>query len=254
MGKKILIVEDDKELRRNILILLEEEGYKVFACEAAERAIDILKNNTVDLIICDIMLPGMSGYDFLKLLFSRDNFSAIPFIFLSAKAERHDLRLGMELGADDYVFKPFKADDLLKSIKTRLNRFETIKKTKGKIVSETDSKKTYSLSDRFLVDERNKAKFIQISAIKYIAAQNQYSLMVISDLERHLIRKSLNSWEASLPEKNFLRIHRSTIINLDFVSRIEKSNTNKMRIYIAGFEAPLEVSKRCLSKIKTMKK
>lgn len=251
MKKKILIVEDDKELRENIFTLLSEEGYEVISCSDAESGFIASQKNEIDLIISDIMLPGLSGYDLLAMLNASETTTKVPFIFLSAKAERHDLRLGMELGADDYIFKPFKAANFLNSIETRLRRFEMIKQyAQNKELSDTKDK-SYSMEDRIFVDSKSKAKFIKVGDIKYISAENQYSMIHSDDFSEFLFRKSLNSWEAILPENNFIRIHRSTIINLEHVAKIEKTYNNKHRVILNGIAAPLEVSKRFISKIKS---
>ncbi|MHB8906941.1 MAG: response regulator transcription factor, partial [Melioribacteraceae bacterium] len=125
--KKILVIEDEKDIREVINALLTEEGYAVYSAKNGKDGIELAKNEIPNLIICDIMMPGMDGYTVLKELSKNSSTKSIPFIFLTAKVERNDLRFGMELGADDYLFKPFKSEELLKSISSRLNRIETLK-------------------------------------------------------------------------------------------------------------------------------
>lgn len=253
MQTKILIIEDDKELRENIFTLLSEEGYNVITAKSGEDGVNKVVQETVDLIICDIMMPGMNGYNVLAKLNELKITNDVPFIFLSAKIEKSDLRLGMELGADDYIFKPFKADNLLSSIQTRLKRFEAIKRSKEDETIEEVSK-IYSIDDRIYVDEKNKATFIKVNEIRYISAANQYSVLHTTNTTEFLFRRSLNNWEIVLPEKNFLRIHRSTIINLDHVTNIEKTVYGKMRFRLHDILTPLDVSKRYISKIKSKSK
>lgn len=252
MKKTILIVEDDKELRENIFTLLDEEGYKVHTAVNGETGLEIAKNNNIDLVICDIMLPGIDGYEVLDKMKSMNVTSSIPFIFLSAKAEKADLRKGMELGADDYIFKPFKSANLLNSIETRLNRFEIIKKS-----SESDNKKVsknYAMDDRIFISNKYGAQFIKVNDIRYISADNQYSILHINNVEKHLFRRSLNNWERVLPERYFIRIHRSAIINLNYLTNLEKWFNNRHRVRLEGIPVQLDVSKRYIAKIKSQNK
>ncbi len=118
--KRVLVVEDDQAIRDNILDLLEAEGFAAGGAENGLVGVRWAREHPPDLIICDIMMPDLDGYGVLEEL-RRDAVTAtIPFIFLTAKAEKSDLRRGMELGADDYLTKPFTRTELLNAIETRL--------------------------------------------------------------------------------------------------------------------------------------
>ncbi|HKU43459.1 MAG TPA: response regulator, partial [Polyangiales bacterium] len=119
---RVLVIEDDAAVRSNVLDLLEAEGFEGLAAESGERGVELALSQLPDLIICDIGMPGIDGYDVFELLCSRPTTAVIPFIFLSARAERADVRRGMALGADDYLTKPFTRRELLDSIQTRLRR------------------------------------------------------------------------------------------------------------------------------------
>lgn len=127
-GNSILIIDDNKHIRTQINLVLKLEGYTTFMAsngnEGVERAKEVLPN----LIICDIMMPELDGYGVLSMLRSNTSTADIPFLFLSAKAEKHDIRQGMNLGADDYLWKPFSTEDLIKAIEARLDRYETTKR------------------------------------------------------------------------------------------------------------------------------
>lgn len=122
--KKILIIEDEPSVRENLVRLLKAEGFEVMGAENGREGIEIAISTTPDLILCDVMMPELDGYGVLQTLRSEMTTSTIPFIFLTAKASRSDLRQGMELGADDYLTKPFTRKELLGAIATRLNRQE----------------------------------------------------------------------------------------------------------------------------------
>src|ERR671912_165534 len=118
--KKILIIEDNEEVRENTSEILELSNYKVFTAENGKIGVEIAKKEKPDLIVCDIMMPVLDGYGVLHLLGKNEETSGIPFIFLTAKTERGDLRKGMEMGADDYITKPFDEIELLNAIEVRL--------------------------------------------------------------------------------------------------------------------------------------
>ncbi|MCX6170332.1 MAG: response regulator [Ignavibacteriales bacterium] len=122
--KKILVVEDETVIRENISDLLETEGFEVLSAEDGLEGYNIAQERLPDLILSDIMMPGMNGLEMLKRLQDNPLTSAIPFIFLSAKVEPQDIREGMTLGADDYLLKPYRCSDLLSAIESRFKKKE----------------------------------------------------------------------------------------------------------------------------------
>jgi len=124
--KIILIVEDEDEIRENLEILLGAEGYEVCsACNGLE-ALNKLEIKVPDLILSDIMMPQLDGVEFFQKVKENEKTKSIPFIFLTAKNDHTSLRQGMNLGADDYISKPFSTDDLLRAINVRLEIHKTI--------------------------------------------------------------------------------------------------------------------------------
>ncbi|SFC54254.1 DNA-binding response regulator, OmpR family, contains REC and winged-helix (wHTH) domain [Flagellimonas taeanensis] len=119
---KILLVEDDTSLRENVEELLELSGFEVFTASNGKIAVEMARKEHPDLVLCDIMMPEMDGYEVLEHLSSDESTKHIPFIFVSAKTERHEIRKGMNLGADDYLTKPFEEHELLGAIQTRLEK------------------------------------------------------------------------------------------------------------------------------------
>jgi DNA-binding NarL/FixJ family response regulator len=120
--KKILIIEDEPEMRRNIAALLRYKDYVPIASENARAGVEMARSEKPDLILCDVMMPELDGYDVLRALQADPALALIPFIFLTAKGEKDDLRSGMNLGADDYLTKPVGNDELVQAIETRLRR------------------------------------------------------------------------------------------------------------------------------------
>jgi DNA-binding NarL/FixJ family response regulator len=124
--KKILVIEDDPTLRENTFEFLKEEGFEPYAAKDGTAGVQMALEIVPDLILCDISMPKMDGYDVLKTLHSIPSTSTIPFIFLTAKTQKDEMRLGMQLGVDDYITKPYSYDDLLTSIQVRLDKAERI--------------------------------------------------------------------------------------------------------------------------------
>jgi len=120
--KHLLLIEDNTEIRENTAEILELAGYKVRTAENGKVGVELALQEKPDLIICDIMMPVLDGYGVLHLLNKNPELTGIPFIFLTAKAERNDFRKGMEMGADDYITKPFTDIELLNAIESRLKK------------------------------------------------------------------------------------------------------------------------------------
>ena len=249
--KKILIIEDEKPVRTGIKDLLEIKKYSVLEAESGVEGLKLAKENMPDLIICDIKMPNMDGYEVLKRLNKDEMLSSIPFIFLTAKTEMTDLRYGMNLGADDYIIKPFMAADLFKAIEVRLSKNEKAKKGTLKqqtAVDETEPKK--NIDEHLFVTEGNKPQFVKIHDIECITAFNEYTNVYLNNSKKVIIRKSLREWENILPDTAFIRIHRSTIINFEHVERVEKFYTRSYMVYLKNIKQPFVISQRYLSKLK----
>ncbi|WP_159476820.1 response regulator [Dyadobacter sp. 3J3] len=122
MNESILVIEDSKDIRESTAEILEFSGYTVLQASNGKKGVEMATNQRPDLILCDIMMPELDGYGVLYLLSKNPDTDSIPFIFLSAKAERIDFRKGMEMGADDYLTKPFDDIELLSAIESRLTK------------------------------------------------------------------------------------------------------------------------------------
>ncbi|MDJ1505118.1 response regulator [Xanthocytophaga agilis] len=127
--RSILLIEDNTEVRENTAEILQLASYRVFTAPNGKAGVEIAKAEKPDLIICDIMMPELDGYGVLHLLSRDPNTAGIPFIFLTAKTEKEDFRKGMNLGADDYLTKPFDDLTLLDAIEMRLRKTDTLRKT-----------------------------------------------------------------------------------------------------------------------------
>ncbi len=126
--KTILVIEDNEDIRENVTEILTLSDYNVISAPNGKVGIESAQKNKPDLIICDIMMPGVDGYGVLHVLHKDPQTQNIPFVFLTSKSERSDFRAAMEMGADDYITKPFAGNELLNAIESRLKKSEVIKK------------------------------------------------------------------------------------------------------------------------------
>jgi DNA-binding NarL/FixJ family response regulator len=122
--RTILVIEDEPEMRRNITTLLRYHEYQTFEAENGRKGLELARREKPDLILCDVMMPELDGHSVLQALQQDSGLALIPFIFLTAKGDKDDLRSGMNLGADDYLTKPVANKDLVNAIEARLRRAE----------------------------------------------------------------------------------------------------------------------------------
>ena len=142
---KILVIEDEESVRENLIKLLELEDFQAIGAGNGSIGVKLAKEQTPDLIICDVMMPELDGYGVLNALRQDDITATIPFIFLTAKAAKEDLRQGMELGASDYLNKPFTRAEILKVINTQLQKQQKLKQQSENSLAQLRNSITLSL-------------------------------------------------------------------------------------------------------------
>ena len=246
--KKIFVIEDDEILRENLESLLEIEGYKVFSSEEGKTGLELIKEILPDLIICDIMLPDTDGYEIAKSLKSSESTKYIPFIFLTARSEMKDLRLGMNLGADDYLAKPYDSKELLSVLRLRLE----LSKCENDDSNEQSRPRQYlEIDDHMFVKTSNQVKKILLKEIVCITAEAEYSELFLVGGNKIIVRKLIKSWEEVLPPKYFVRIHKSILINLEHLIKIEKWFNNSYKVYLSNYPEPLIASRRYSAKLRS---
>ncbi|MCC2547792.1 response regulator [Hymenobacter sp. BT175] len=185
--KTILLIEDNDLIRENTAEILELSGYNVITAENGKIGVEKALTTRPDLVVCDIMMPVLDGYGVLHIFNQNPQLAGVPFIFLTAKTERTDLRRGMELGADDYLTKPFDSSELLSAIAGRLSRFQHLKpeydlqaggleefltdaRAVGSLDSLTTDRRPHSVPRRQIVyaegDEATRLYFVQAGRVK----------------------------------------------------------------------------------------
>ena len=181
--KRVLIIEDNDEVRENVVEILELSNYKVSTAENGKVGVEKALKEKPDLIICDIMMPVLDGYGVFYLLSKHKETASIPFIFLTAKSEKTDFRKGMEMGADDYITKPFDGIELLNAIEVRFRKNEVLQqnfkdgieglndfinnaKLTGKVQLTSDERDVRNYKKKFFIyreGERPKALYYVVS-------------------------------------------------------------------------------------------
>ncbi|MBD2327034.1 response regulator [Alkalinema sp. FACHB-956] len=124
--KTILVIEDDKNVRECLIDLLEVEGFQTISACDGPTGLELAQQQQPDMVLCDVHMPEVDGFTVLHQMRQNPDTSALPFIFLTARTTKADLRRGMELGADDYLFKPFTPDELFAAIATRLDKYAAL--------------------------------------------------------------------------------------------------------------------------------
>ncbi|MBD2705727.1 response regulator [Spirosoma sp. BT702] len=192
--KTILIIEDNDAIRETTAEILELTGYTVHTAENGKVGVEKALADKPDLVICDIMMPVLDGYGVLHIFNKNPQLSGVPFIFLTAKTERTDFRKGMEMGADDYLTKPFEESELLSAIEGRLNRFSHLKpdydlqqdglnqflsdaKRVGNLESLSADRKSHIVHKKHYVyvegDEPTKLYFLQSGKVKTVRTNTE---------------------------------------------------------------------------------
>jgi DNA-binding LytR/AlgR family response regulator len=254
---KILIIESDKTVLDSVSKLLIEADYKPICTGDYEQGMKLLEKNNFSLILCAANIANANGHIFLQRLIQRPKIGSTPFIFLTNKIAKEDIQHASSLGADGYIFKPIEPDKLLATIERRLAKYSEFSSKKennmdlsGMESNLTCAVKKLSIDDYLFRMIEGQPTFIKVGNVKYIISQNTYSKVFLSDGRSYRLKKTLTEIENLLPIRNFIRIHRSSIINIDFVSKIEKWFNNSFRVYLRDVNTPLEMSRRYSSLIK----
>lgn len=152
MSKKVLLIEDDQTVRENTAEILELSDYDVETAANGELGIQSAIQFQPDIIVCDIMMPKLDGYDVLKALSQHPKTKRLPFIFLSAKTDRDDVRKGMNLGADDYLTKPFEEEDLIHAIESRIAKTKILLERENEDAEESNQLQSFEALKEVIKD------------------------------------------------------------------------------------------------------
>lgn len=232
---KTLIVDDERLARKELISLLREfENIKIVGeADSVSTASKAVKELEPDVIFLDIQMPGGSGFDLLE---KTDIQSKIVFV---TAYDEFAIR-AFEVNALDYLLKPVNPERLRSAIE-RLEKEDKFSK---------DTQRKLKYDDVLFILLDSQYKFINVKNILSINSAGDYTELVLTTGKNGITVKSMKEWEYRLPEQNFCRIHRSTIINIEYIERIEEWFNYSFRVFIKGIEKPLVMSRRYAAKLK----
>jgi two-component system LytT family response regulator len=232
---KAVIVDDERLARNKLRLMLAKhpEIQVVGEADSARGAREAIESLKPDVVFLDVQMPGESGFDLLATVSP-----ALKFIFVTAFDE-YAIR-AFEVNALDYLLKPVNPDRLARSVE-RL--------TVARAAAE-DVRKALDYDDHLFLTVDDRSTFLKVSRIECIVAAGPYSDVVTSDGRRAMVLKAMKHWEERLPEKYFMRIHRSTIINVEYVERVEKWFNYSYQVYLRGISEPFTISRRYAARLK----
>jgi DNA-binding response OmpR family regulator len=251
--KTILIIEDNKSLREEVFEALRFEGYEVLQAESGKQGVKVAVSQHPDLILCDIMMPEMDGYEVLTRLRQHEQAKLIPFIFITALADRTNIRSGMEMGADDYITKPFSIKELTNAINVRLEKYYNIqigyavdnieKNLQSKLkglreqiniqknyiaeISETNAKLTETLKEKETELFEEVVKAVETSNTLHIfrnQLEGELKTRNMSDQQKEMLKELLHKIERIGGRKDNWRIFQLKFNQVypDFIGRITR--------------------------------
>lgn len=239
MTKKIkaIVVDDERLARKELILMLNEFSNIEISGEASDisTAQKLLTEIKPDLVFLDIQMPGESGFDLINSIPANTK-----VIFVTAFDE-YAIR-AFDVSALDYLLKPVNPKRLKETI-------EKIGQVNSSVLILGELRKLEE-HDRLLVTLNSKLQFIKVNSIIYISAAGDYTEVQTSEHQKGITLKSIKEWEMRLPESLFVRIHRSTIVNLEFVERIDEWFQKSYRIHLKNIDFPFEVSRRYTAKLK----
>jgi two-component system, LytTR family, response regulator len=232
---KTIIIDDERLARNDLKSMLQEfKNIEVIAeADSVNSALKLIDAKDPDLIFLDIQMPGESGFELLDKIDLK-----AKVIFVTAFDE-YAIK-AFEVDAVDYLLKPVNPERL----KTAIDRLE--RESIGKYTS----KRKLDYDDMMFLNLNNHLKFFRVKSIVNIQAAGDYSEIFTSDGKKGLVQKPMAEWEERLPEKYFIRIHRSTIINMEYTDRVEEWFNNSYHVFMKDIETPFIISRRYATKLK----
>ena len=233
---KVLIVDDERAARKELIFLLKSfpEVDVVGEADNINDAVSIVIKEKPDIVFLDIQLTGENGFDLLDRV-------AVNFKVIFVTAFNNYAIRAFDVNAADYLLKPVDPARLEISLKKLFNKSE----------NNHAGVKKFDYSDSIYVKLNNHtAKFVELSTIVVITSVGNYSKLKTADNQNYLVLKTLKQWEKDLPPEYFIRIHRATIVNIKYVTKIETYSDTYHRAYLQKIDEPLEISRDCFKNIR----
>ena len=232
---RTIIVDDERLARSDLRSLLSDYSDIDIVGEAdgVGKAVELINEEDPDLLFLDIQMPGESGFDLLEKIDFRAR-----VIFVTAFDE-YAIR-AFEVEAVDYLLKPVNPERL-KSALERLHHEENVP---------TDQRLPLAYDDALLLTINAHLKFLRVKSIVYIQSARDYTEVMTNEIKKGVIHKTMAEWEQRLPKKYFCRIHRSTIVNIEYIVKIEEWFGNSYQVQLKGLDTPLTMSRRYAALLK----
>jgi len=243
--KHILIIDDQTNEDFSIEPASSDNSLKFHTTSGVSNGFEIATRYAPDLIICNLQ-DDERGSVLLKKLIRSTETQTIPIIYVSSSTDDKDRRKIRNLGADDYFVRPLDIKELIRAVKCLLKKRTILKVKMMDICRESleAENKLPKKDDHILITIGNKLQLIKYKNIVCITALKEYSKLRTFDGKKIVVRKSLKAWIELLPPKGFLRIHRSSIINVEAIEKIQKLKERTYVVYLRTLDKPLELSQR----------
>jgi DNA-binding response OmpR family regulator len=236
--EKILVIEDEAAVRENLAEILQLAQYEVVVASDGVQGIELTRQHHPDLIICDVMMPKMDGFEVLETLQADPELATIPLIFLTALADGQHLREGMDLGADDYLTKPFELNELLISINSRLRKHNYINQQIEKEKIHVQALNNLAKTQIKTVYEIEKSLIIKDKFITKLIEKHQTSILDLEDIlaklhqQHHDSEFSLEFTESLLPLQNHIQQQKKLLNDVLIIQKLLKqSNLELLQDY-----------------------
>lgn len=262
--KKILVIEDEQFVRENIVEILETNDYLVISAPNGAIGADLAEDHLPDLILCDVMMPELDGHGVLKRIRANVKTASVPFIFLTARADTSDLRVGMNLGADDYITKPFRVAELLQAVDLRLRKQSSIREAAEQRLQDLRANISLSLPHEFLTPLSGILGFSELLLTSYDSLERDEIMEMLAQLNssarriHHLVQNfllyaklmSLQSESANVRVSHYdIVISPESIINDVVMSKAFHEHRADDIIYSLSPDEPIAMSTMYYTKI-----
>ena len=236
---RALIIDDEPDARAELAEMLKPHTNVELVGDASNisDALELIEQHRPDVVFLDIEMNGENGFELLD----RTEYE-FKTVFVTA-FNQYAIR-AFEVNAIDYLLKPVMPERLAK----------TIQKLSEQVAADKEQQSTLpplTMDDRLLITLNRKMSFIKLEDIKCILAAGDYSEIVTSQNDKALVQKKMKDWEVQLPQKHFQRIHRTAIINLDYVDKLERYGKENAIAFMKGMDKPLDISKNYLAELKS---
>ena len=230
---RILIVDDERLARRALRNTVSEQAHADVVGEAGtvDEAVTLIREQQPDVVLLDVQMRGETGFDLLDHIDT-----PVQVVFVTAH-DQYAVR-AFEVNALDYLLKPVAPDRLAEALRR-------VRSTEGALSQDdAGSDASFRYDDLFFYEEGRRPRFIRIADIRCIEAAGNYTTLHLTDGADALTTTTLSEWTAQLPDTHFVRIHRSTIVNVNHVARIEPQPNNTYEVFVTGADGPLSMSRR----------